>query len=56
MRVNISVVWPDTSWSMSRSPDTMTESDALRLRLEAERADEVVRLVAVQVVDRDGQL
>ncbi len=26
MRVNISWVWSDTSWSMSRSPDTMTVS------------------------------
>ena len=55
MRVNISVVCSETSWSMSRSPETMTVSMPWLLRLETERADEVVRLVAVQVEDRDAE-
>ena len=42
-----------TSWSMSRSPDTIVVSRP-RLRLDGERADDVVGLVALQLVDRDA--
>ena len=51
----MSRVWSVTSWSMSRSPVTIVVS---RPRLSAstdDRADDVVRLVARQLVDRDAQ-
>ena len=55
MRVVMSFVRSLTSWSMSRSPETMIDLELALLGLPRERADEVVRLEARHLVDRDAE-